>query len=658
MNILYRSDFLTKRPEEACLFVPSFDTLDRDPLSLQFGHRVASQLVSLPFWNRLPDRRTEEQSLLDADLGFDSNIIQPGRNHLVFNLYAGTWPNYHEDEYRISLGQAILAKASFSTTRIRRNFDISLPLIHPQHVETMRESVVTGTSDTGDRLRAQVRRPIFLSFKGKRYVSGIGSASRNALFHLHNGDDIIMLTTCRHGSDWVRYADRRCAFDMAMYDKYDYNELMHNSTFCLVSRGRRLGSYRFLEALQASCIPVMLSNDWELPFSEVIDWRRAVVWGDERLPLLLPLTLRRLSDHQIVQLRQQVTFLWNTYFHSIESIVLTTLEIIRDRVSLHRRSHAIWNSPPGALVLSQRHSSRACNVPLEQNTGSCTSEVDDGFTVIIPVRQRMCDEYLVRMKRFATTVFQSQHIRKVLLVWLCQTLPPEVSAFQAYFSVPIDVVVQDEFRELLNGQSRDPSPAARFQPFFNVPTLAVFTFTMEMDLSLEELEFGFSVWQEFPNRLIGYNPASHRRNTSSGLWEYIWNPASQTHSIVLLDAAFYHRYYNYLYWLTIDRKVHEIVSVLNDCEDLLLNTLIGHISQAPPVLIHSIGFKSLRNFTNTESQSVQRSACLQAFAEYFSITSSVFWCPLRSENFTVFRQNQAGGANSNTYIPLHYTSYG
>lgn len=32
-------------------------------------------------------------------------------------------------------------------------------------------------------------------------------------------------------------------------------------------------------------MPVMLSNGWELPFSEIIDWNRAAVIGDERLLL-------------------------------------------------------------------------------------------------------------------------------------------------------------------------------------------------------------------------------------------------------------------------------------------------------------------------------------------------------------------------------------
>jgi len=42
---------------------------------------------------------------------------------------------------------------------------------------------------------------------------------------------------------------------------------------------------RFLEALQAGCIPVLLSNAWVLPFESKIDWKQAAIWADVRLLL-------------------------------------------------------------------------------------------------------------------------------------------------------------------------------------------------------------------------------------------------------------------------------------------------------------------------------------------------------------------------------------
>ena len=50
-----------------------------------------------------------------------------GRNHIVFNLFSGTWPEYLE-ELGFDLGYAILAKASISKQKYRPGFDISLPL--------------------------------------------------------------------------------------------------------------------------------------------------------------------------------------------------------------------------------------------------------------------------------------------------------------------------------------------------------------------------------------------------------------------------------------------------------------------------------------------------------------------------------------------------
>ncbi|KAL2080216.1 hypothetical protein ACEWY4_024009 [Coilia grayii] len=181
------SRYYTPDPREACLFVLGIDTLDRDQLSSQFVPNVDERIRGYPLWN-------------------------DGRNHLVFNLYSGTWPNYTED-LGFRVGQAILAKASLNSEHFRPGFDVSIPLFSRDHPQK--------GGERGWLLRNSVppRRKYLLMFKGKRYLTGIGSDTRNALHHIHNGKDIVSLTTCRHGKDWEKHKDARCDHDNQEYER-------------------------------------------------------------------------------------------------------------------------------------------------------------------------------------------------------------------------------------------------------------------------------------------------------------------------------------------------------------------------------------------------------------------------------------------------------
>ena len=190
MRVLRDSPYYTNDPNTACLLVLNIDTLDRDPLSNDYVKRLPEKLKALRTWNN-------------------------GRNHIIFNMYSGSFPDY-SDLLDFDHGEAIIAKASFALENYRTGFDISLPLIHKLHSE--KGKFTGGVSAHGNLF--PIRRKYLLIFKGKRYLWGLGSATRNAIYHLDNGDDVIMLTTCKHGKFWSRYRDEKCKKDNIFFEKY------------------------------------------------------------------------------------------------------------------------------------------------------------------------------------------------------------------------------------------------------------------------------------------------------------------------------------------------------------------------------------------------------------------------------------------------------
>ena len=177
LQSLNSSPYYTADPAEACLFVASVDTLDRDRLSDNYVANLSNTTADNPF-ARLPH----------------SN--QTGANHLIFNLYSGTWPFYIDDDLDLNrqlIQNAILVKTSFSVKTYRKDFDISFPLFHADLPATSTLSLESAgiEEESGPK-------KYLLTFKGKRYLNGIGTETRNAIFHLNNARDILMLTTCKH----------------------------------------------------------------------------------------------------------------------------------------------------------------------------------------------------------------------------------------------------------------------------------------------------------------------------------------------------------------------------------------------------------------------------------------------------------------------------
>ncbi|CAI4228628.1 unnamed protein product [Auanema sp. JU1783] len=497
LSALKQSTLHTEDPNEACIFVLSIDTTDRDRISENYIPDLDALIANLP-----------------AELWND------GRNFVVFNLYHGTFPDYSDHNLGFDTGKAIIARASPSVQRFRYGFDVSFPLFHGVH-----------------DLRSNIEREIdfepldslLVSFKGKRYVYGIGSETRDALHHLHNGDTIAMITTCKHNNDWKEHQDSRCELDNLEYDKWDYVSTMTNSTFCLAPRGRRLGSFRFLEALKIGCIPVVLSDDWVLPFAEVIDWSEAALVIAEENVLLVTDLLYSIPPERIISMKQMCHYLYNRYFKDVESIAVTTMEIILDRVRLAHREE-----------LSHR------TFPLSRKN------LDHGVTLII----RAADRQSAKLQHLVSSITNSITVRNICILWPdVRGVPPHGADFG--LAIPTQFFGRNEIVKCFTQKGLTSTYILFADEIVDLKTV-----------SLDRMKY---YMENFPERVIGL----HGLNVNFEKTELTF---STTYNALYPSVIGFHRSY-----------LEAIISIpkdfINECPSVAINIAISEKSLKPPILL-------------------------------------------------------------------------
>ncbi|XP_016856139.1 exostosin-like 1 isoform X2 [Homo sapiens] len=314
---------------------------------------------------------------LDAQTGECSSMPlqwNRGRNHLVLRLHPAPCPRTFQ------LGQAMVAEASPTVDSFRPGFDVALPFLPEAH-------------------------PLRGGAPGQlRQHSPQPGVALLALEEERGG-----WRTADTGSSACPW-DGRCEQDPGP-GQTQRQETLPNATFCLISGHRPEAASRFLQALQAGCIPVLLSPRWELPFSEVIDWTKAAIVADERLPLQVLAALQEMSPARVLALRQQTQFLWDAYFSSVEKVIHTTLEVIQDRIfGTSAHPSLLWNSPPGALLALSTFSTSPQDFPfyyLQQG-----SRPEGRFSALIWVGPPGQPPL-----KLIQAVAGSQHCAQILVLW-------------------------------------------------------------------------------------------------------------------------------------------------------------------------------------------------------------------------------------------------
>jgi len=403
---------------------------------------------------------------------------------------------------------------------------------------------------------------------------------------------------------------------------------------------------RLLECLQAASIPVILSHDIVLPLGEVLDWTKAAIILPLQRITELHFLLRTLPHTDIFSLKRQGRQILETYLSSPVTIFQSYLDVVRYRLNipalpfqdtpspsvfnksfvphlmdhlpadvepdeslgpleppfpspLFKRNYSLvishsyhsWNTvfstklatphTPWEPVLpteAKFHGSGLGFRPICGGEGGAGHEFSQAlggntpqeqFTVVMLTYERE----QVLMNSLAR-LYGLPYLNKVVVVW--NSPRPPVSDLQwPDIGVPIHVVKTE--RNSLNN---------RFLPYSAIETEAVLSVDDDAHLRHDEIIFGFRVWREHRDRLVGFPGRFHAWDMNHSSWNYNSNYSCEL-SMVLTGAAFYHKYYNYVYSEVMAPAVRDMVDEFMNCEDLAMNFLISHITRQPPVKVTS-----------------------------------------------------------------------
>ncbi|XP_012578073.1 PREDICTED: exostosin-like 1 isoform X1 [Condylura cristata] len=465
---------------------------------------------------------------LDTPAG-DCSLEPPqwngGRNHLILSLQSAPCAQ------TFRLGQAMVAEASPAMDTFRPGFDVALPLLPAAH-------------------------PLRGGAPGQlRQHSPQPGETRLALAEERGGWRV---ADAHSACPW----DGRCEQNPGP-EQTQPGAAPPNATFCLIS-GRHPDASRFFQALKAGCIPVLLSPRWVLPFSEVIDWTKAAIVADERLPRQVLAALQEMPPAQVLAFRQQTQFLWDAYFSSVEKVIYTTLEVIQDRVfGATAHPWRLWNTPPGALLALPTFSTSPSDFPFyyRQQEGS---HPGGRFSALIWVGALSQPPL-----KLIQAVAGSQHCAQILVLWSSERPPPPRWPETA---VPLTVI--DAHKKVSD----------RFFPFSAISTNAILSLDAHSSLSTSEVDFAFVVWQSFPERLVGFLTWSHFWDEAWGGWGYTAEKTNEF-SMVLTSAAFYHRYYHTLFTHSLPKAMRTLVDEVPFCVDVVMNFLVAAVTKLPPIKV-------------------------------------------------------------------------
>uniref|UniRef100_A0A0D9VD40 Exostosin GT47 domain-containing protein n=1 Tax=Leersia perrieri TaxID=77586 RepID=A0A0D9VD40_9ORYZ len=96
-----------------------------------------------------------------------------------------------------------------------------------------------------------------------------------------------------------------------------YQKQFYRTKFCICPGGSQVNSARISDSIHYGCVPVILSDYYDLPFNDILDWRKFAVVLKERDVYQLKSILKSISQEEFVALHKSLVqiqkhFVWHS----------------------------------------------------------------------------------------------------------------------------------------------------------------------------------------------------------------------------------------------------------------------------------------------------------------------------------------------------------
>ncbi|KAJ7974969.1 glycosyltransferase family protein 64 protein C5 [Quillaja saponaria] len=220
------------------------------------------------------------------------------------------------------------------------------------------------------------------------------------------------------------------------------------------------------------------------------------------------------------------------------------------------------------------------------------------------------DARLWNLKMYVRHYSRCSSVREIVVVWN-KGSPPELSDLDS--AVPVRIRREEE-NSLNNRFKVDPL----------IKTRAVLELDDDIMMTCDDVERGFKVWRQHPDRIVGFYP----RLIDGRLLKYRAEKYARMHkgyNMILTGAAFIDAQVAFeRYWSEEAKQGREVVEKYFNCEDVLLNYLYANASSSrtveyvkPAWAVDTSKFSGAAISRNTKVHYQLRTDCLLKFSEMY-----------------------------------------